>query len=652
MSQLPEKIPLIIMDSSESPSLFVTHHIKYMVELPSFPSFELEFLVIDTPKGEYLILGFDFLNHFNPSIDWRQGLITFDADHKDYYDSSKYFSNDFSSAKSFAALVGDSRTPSFPSSVHIPSLNSHQSLLSSKDEVFKYIQDVGEDNSVSSLHLFFGNMELPLSSYYDSLEELWDEEEEPEEIETVMKVVPSVYHQYLDVFSKVKAEKLPPHCTCDHHIELEGSLPPIGEALRQFHQLKEAFTTAPILSHFNHSLPTIVETDASDYALDAVLSQVSDSGKHPIAFDSRKILPAEINYEIYDKELLGIIHTRRQARWAEFLSEFQFSITYRPGRLATIPDALSCQDNVYPERGEDFISKNPINYQKIIKQDEIQASNFLAIKVDSLSNLIDSIQKSLCQYSQYRSILEDLGKGKSVQDYSLDSSSKLLVFKDWVVVQNDPTIQLNILQKGHDFPLAEHPGQEKTLKLVKRDFHWSGMTQFIKDYVSSCQQCSRNKNIHLKKFGILKPLPIPNGLWICLSMDFITQLLLSNSFESILVIVDRLSKMAVFIPTMSSITSLDLAHLFIKNSFSKHVLPSSIVSDRGSLFVSSFWTNLCQQLKISRDLSTAYHPETDGQTERVNQILEQYLWMYVSYHQDDCQPVTQNQSTSMTAKIS
>ncbi|MBW0497573.1 hypothetical protein O181_037288 [Austropuccinia psidii MF-1] len=86
---------------------------------------------------------------------------------------------------------------------------------------------------------------------------------------------------------------------------------------------------------------------------------------------------------------------------------------------------------------------------------------------------------------------------------------------------------------------------------------------------------------------------------------------------------------------MSSIPSLDLAHLIIKNIFSKHGLPSSIVSDRGPLFFSSFWTNLCQKLKISRGLSTAYHPETDGQTERVNQILEQYLWMYVSYHQYD-----------------
>ncbi|MBW0474129.1 hypothetical protein O181_013844 [Austropuccinia psidii MF-1] len=152
------------------------------------------------------------------------------------------------------------------------------------------------------------------------------------------------------------------------------------EALRQFHQLKEAFTIAPILSHFNPSLPTIVETDASDYSLGAVPSQVSDSGKHPISFDSRKRLPEELNYEIHDKELLGIvlalkrwrdfllslpssfevltnhsslqyfmsskILTCRQARWAKFLSEFHFSITYRPGRLATLPDALSHQDNV------------------------------------------------------------------------------------------------------------------------------------------------------------------------------------------------------------------------------------------------------------------------------------------------------------------
>ncbi|MBW0552757.1 hypothetical protein O181_092472, partial [Austropuccinia psidii MF-1] len=306
MSELPKKIPLIILDSAESPSPFVTHHTKYMVELPSFPSFEWAFLVIDTPKGEDHIFVFDFLNRFNPSIDWRQGLIPFNADHTDYCDPPNSFHNDSSTAKSCAALVGDSRTPSFPSSIHICSLNSHQSLPLSGDEVFKEIQDVGEDNSVSSLHLLFGNMDLPPLYYHDSLQELWDEEEEPEEEETVLKVVTFVYHQYLE------------------------------EALSQFHQLKEAFITAQILSHFNPSLPTIVETDASDYALGAVPSQVSDSGKHPIAFDSRKLIPAELN--------------------------------------STFPDDLSPRDNIYPERGEDFISKNPMNFQQLIKQDEVQPS--------------------------------------------------------------------------------------------------------------------------------------------------------------------------------------------------------------------------------------------------------------------------------------
>ncbi|MBW0591733.1 hypothetical protein O181_131448 [Austropuccinia psidii MF-1] len=161
------------------------------------------------------------------------------------------------------------------------------------------------------------------------------------------------------------------------------------------------------------------------------------------------------------------------------------------------------------------------------------------------------------------------------------------------------------------------------------------MNQFIKDYVSSFQKFSRNKKIHHKKFRLLKPLQIPSGPWNSLSIDFITQFPLSKNFDSILVVVDRFSKMEIFIPAYGTITSLELAQIFISHVFSKHGLPVSIVSDGQSLFVSSFWTNLFQQLKISRDLSAAFHPETDGQIERVNQILEQYLWMYVSYHQDD-----------------
>ncbi|MBW0469967.1 hypothetical protein O181_009682 [Austropuccinia psidii MF-1] len=568
-----------------------------MVELPSFPSFEWDFLVIDTPKGGDLILGFDFLNHFSPSIDWRQGLITFNSDHMDSCDPSNSFRNDFSSAKSCATLLGDSRTPSFPSSVYIPSINSPQSLLSSRDEVFKEIKDVGEDNSVSSLHLFCGNMDLPPSSYHDSLEELWDEEEEPEEVRTVIKVVSSIYHQYFDVFSKVKTEKPPPHRSCDHHIELEASLPPVSviysfsnqesDMLRAyisenvekgFIQPSSSSTGAPVLfvKKKDGGLRLCV-----DYCK---LNAVTRKNKYPVPC-MNKLLNVFNGSSIFSKiDLQGAYNLLRIKEGDEYLT----ASTTRYGSyeyLATLPDALSYWDDVYPEREEDFIRKNPMNFQQLIKQDKVQTSRYFAVKVEYFSDLIDSIQKPLWQDFQYRSILQELGKGKSVQDYCIDSSSQPLSFKDQVVVPNDPKIQLRIPQKCHDSPLTEHPGQENTLKLVKWDFHWSSVTQFIKDYFPSCQQCSRNKNIHEKKFGFLKPLQIPNGPWIWLSIGFITQLPLSNSFDSILVIVDRFSKM--------------------------------------------------EQLKISRALSTAYNPETDRQTERVNQILEQFLYMYVSYHQDD-----------------
>ncbi|MBW0535387.1 hypothetical protein O181_075102 [Austropuccinia psidii MF-1] len=155
-----------------------------------------------------------------------------------------------------------------------------------------------------------------------------------------------------------------------------------------------------------------------------------------------------------------------------------------------------------------------MNYRQIIKEDEIQASKFFVLKMNSFSKLIDSIQKELWQQSSYRSIVQDLGKGKSVKHYSPDSASQLDPFKDGVGVPNDPTLQLNILQKHNESSLAGNPGQEMNLLIFKWAFHWSGMTEFIKDYVSSCQQCSRNKNIHHKQFGLLKP-PIPNSPSIC-----------------------------------------------------------------------------------------------------------------------------------------
>ncbi|MBW0570778.1 hypothetical protein O181_110493 [Austropuccinia psidii MF-1] len=198
MSELAEKIPLLILDLNESPALLITHYTKWVVDFPSLQSFEWDFFIIDSPKGEDLILGYDFLYHFNPIIDWKNGLITYDSIHKDSSGIKSSTSNALAIAVKSVALVCELKTPSLPSSVHIPSIIPSKSLLKSRDEVFKEIKDVGEYVSIYSLHLFHWDMDLPPLSFHASMEEQWNEKEEPEEIETVLKVVPPAYHQYLD----------------------------------------------------------------------------------------------------------------------------------------------------------------------------------------------------------------------------------------------------------------------------------------------------------------------------------------------------------------------------------------------------------------------------------------------------------------------
>ncbi|MBW0581977.1 hypothetical protein O181_121692 [Austropuccinia psidii MF-1] len=149
------------MDSNELPALFITHYTKWVVDLPSFPSFEWDFFIIDSPKGEDLISGYDFLYHFNPIIDWKNALITYDSSHKDSSGINSSASNTLSTAVNSVSLVGELKTPSLPSSVHIPSIIPSQSFLKSKDEVFQETKDVGEDVAISSLHLFHRDMDLP-----------------------------------------------------------------------------------------------------------------------------------------------------------------------------------------------------------------------------------------------------------------------------------------------------------------------------------------------------------------------------------------------------------------------------------------------------------------------------------------------------------
>ena len=211
----------------------------------------------------------------------------------------------------------------------------------------------------------------------------------------------------------------------------------------------------------------------------------------------------------------------------------------------------------------------------------------------------------------------------------------ILYYEGQLFVPNTDDLRLQVLKANHDHVLAGHLGQSKTYQLVRWEFNWPNLREFVSDYVRSYNVCRRNKARHHKPYGLLKQLPIPPRPWESISMDFIEQLPPSGGYTDILVVVDRLTKQALFIPTIRSLDATMLAELFIKHIFSKHGVPSHVTSDRGTEFVSKFFRSLANALDMRLHFTSGYHPETDGQTECTNQTLEQFLRIYCNYQQSD-----------------
>ena len=161
------------------------------------------------------------------------------------------------------------------------------------------------------------------------------------------------------------------------------------------------------------------------------------------------------------------------------------------------------------------------------------------------------------------------------------------------------------------------------------------MKQKISDYVDTCDTCQRNKTRRGKTQPPLKPLEVPTRPWAHITMDFITGLPESEGYNAILVVVDRFSKMGIFIPCTEKTDSKKTAKMLLDNVFTKHGLPDKITSDRGPQFTSNFTNEVYKAMNIENALSTAHHPQTDGQSERVNQELELYLRHYVDTRQDN-----------------
>ncbi|KAH7475360.1 hypothetical protein FOMA001_g11755 [Fusarium oxysporum f. sp. matthiolae] len=396
------------------------------------------------------------------------------------------------------------------------------------------------------------------------------------------------------------------------------------KAQEAFEQLKKAILSEPVLAMFDPEKEIELETDASDFALGGQIGQRDSEGKlHPVAFYSCKLQGAELNYPIYDKEFLAIVNcfeefrhylmgskhkvkvytdhqnisyfatthelNRRQLRYAEFLCEFDFVIIHRKGS----------------ENGRaDAISRRPDYDTGTIKARE--------------------------------QVLEKNDKG----EYQFTQKMVTLGWMQATDTKEIPGDPREFIQEFHAHPLHGHQGVTKTLKRLMQQGYQTTRKE-VEEVVRQCDICARTKAQRHKPYGELQPIEVAERPWSSITMDFITKLPLSEDpstgtyYDSIMVIVDRLTKFSIYLPYREATDAEVMAYIFYDRVVRERGLPREILSDRGPTFASKFWQSLMALMGVKHRLTTAFRPQADGQTERMNQVLEQYLRCYINYEQDN-----------------
>lgn len=397
-----------------------------------------------------------------------------------------------------------------------------------------------------------------------------------------------------------------------------------------FDTLKIKMTTAPVLALPDFSQPFIIESDASGCGVGAILMQNS----RPVAFFSKALSERNQTKSAYEKELMAIvlavqhwrpyllgrqfivytdqkslrqllhqrISTMDQQNWAAKLLGYQFDIVYKPGATNGGADALS---RMY-ETGElHSLISYPVwsdggQLMEEVHQDEALATIIAALKANTTSKPGFSYREGVLYY-----------EGRLV----ISAQSM------WIP---------KLFHEFHATPQGGHSGFYRTYRKLAANIYWIGMKRAVQEYVRSCDVCQRQKYLATTPGGLLQPLPIPEKIWDDLSMDFINGLPKVKGIDSVFVVVDRLSKYAHFIPLKHPYTARVVAEHFTKEVVRLHGTPKSIVSDRDPIFVSNFWKELFKLQGTHLTMSTAYHPETDGQTEVVNRCLETYLRCFIA----------------------
>ena len=502
---------------------------------------------------------------------------------------------------------------------------------------------------------------------------------------------------------------------------------------RAFETLKDKFCRAPVLSHWDPRLPTFLETDCSGFALGGALIQEKDGVRRPVGFFSQKLNKAEINYDIHDKEMLAVVSclkfwgpelkacgpftiwtdhknleyfmtkrqlTERQIRWYETLALFQFSLVYRPGVEATLPDALSRREQdtlgdddklsrfrrfLEPGRtpdwpgpvGKDAVAMNvmAVNLLAIqLEEDRVLTTEADGIAPEATTDLRDSTgpfqdnelnelwDATVAKDSLYSSVLRAISSGSrtlpseikvkiQAGDCSVDER-KYLRYRGKLWVPGAPVsseadykamepgmklldaLRTKLIQSVHDSAVYGHPGRDATSSILGRDFYWPLQARQVRQFLRNCDHCGRNKVWREHKHGLLRPLPVPDRFFQEISMDFMTDLPDSGGNRYLWVIKDRLSKW-VGLEAMPSMKAEECAAKFMDCWAKHHGMPRAITSDRGTNWTSTFWKEFCRLMGVQQRLSSAYHPQTDGGPERLNQDVQAYLRNFINHEQSD-----------------
>jgi hypothetical protein len=374
----------------------------------------------------------------------------------------------------------------------------------------------------------------------------------------------------------------------------------------------------------NFTLPFTLAADSSGSGIGAVLMQEG----RPISFLSKTLGPKAATLSTYEKEALAILEALK--KWKHYLVSTSVIIRTDQQSLKYIQEqrlAKGIQHKL-------LVKLLGYTYRVEYKQGrENRVADALSRathskEVMAISQAVPVWKEQVIHsYEEDPHCLDLLSKlsidCQAVPNYSLENS--ILRYKTKLYIGLTSNLRQQLLDSFHTSALGGHSGERATLKRLQLIFYWPKMQQMVKEYVQQCPVCQKNKSENIPYPGLLAPLHVPDMAWSHISMDFVEGLPKSQGKNVILVVVDRFTKYAHFIAISHPYTAQDVVDTYINNVFKLHGLPRVIVTDRDPIFTSSVWQSLFKNLGVELHLSSAYHPQTDGQIERLNQCLENYL---------------------------